>query len=314
VIVLRPGVHLVDVERSGVVESVHRGSVVLVDADGSTRSIGDTTQPIFPRSANKPLQAAGMVQAGLAGPPAWLALAAASHSGESVHLETVSAMLSEAGLDESALQCPLDWPLGDAARVAARAPSRLAMNCSGKHAAMLLTCRANGWPVHDYLALDHPLQLTLARSVSAAAEPISATGIDGCGAPLFAISLHSLALAYRALATATGGPNLEIASAMRARPDLVAGTGRSATALMTGLPGLIAKDGAEGVYAAALPDGRTVAVKIDDGAQRAAEVVIVAGLRAVGADVAAFAELGEPAVLGGDVAVGALRIRAGVLA
>jgi L-asparaginase II len=309
VIRLRPGVELVDVERSGVIESVHRGSVALIAADGSVRSLGDTDQPIFPRSSNKPLQAVGMVRAGLDGPSPWIALAAASHSGEAIHVQVVTEMLESVGLDESALQCPLDWPLGDAAKLAAVEPRRITMNCSGKHAAMLLTCRANGWPIDTYLDVDHPLQQAMYATVgSEAGEAVAATGIDGCGAPLFAISLLGLARAFARLAGATDGPERVVADAMRAHPELVGGDGRSVTTLMRSVPGLVAKDGAEGVYAAALPDGRAVAFKIDDGAQRAIDPMIVAGLQALDVDVS----LPDAVVLGGGSPVGSVRVRAGV--
>jgi L-asparaginase II len=310
VIRLRPGVPLVDVERSGVVESVHSGSVVLMSADGSIRSVGLTDQVIFPRSSNKPLQAVGMVRVGLDVPQAWLALATASHSGEAMHVELVAAMLASVGLDESALQCPPDWPIDERARLVAVEPRRITMNCSGKHAAMLLTCHANGWPTETYLQPDHPLQVAMREAVGEeAGETVSATGVDGCGAPLFAISLAGLARAFAAMATAADGPQRAVADAMRARPELVAGTGRSATLLMGALPGLIAKDGAEGVYAAALPDGRAVALKIDDGAQRAIGPVMVAALQALGVD----AELPAERVLGGGRPVGTVAVRAAAL-
>jgi L-asparaginase II len=312
-IILQPGVPLVDVERSGVVESVHRGSVVVIDSDGATRSWGDAGQPIFPRSSNKPLQAVGMVRSGLDVEADWLALAAASHSGERKHVELVRQMLAAADLDESALQCPADWPLDEAAKLAASEPRRITMNCSGKHAAMLLTCVTNGWPTETYLDPTHPLQVAMRGAVGTeAGEQVAASGVDGCGAPLFAISLTGLARAFAGIASSTSGPQQLVADAMRARPDLVAGTGRSATTLMSAVPGLIAKDGAEGVYAAALPDGRAVALKIDDGAQRATEPVLVAALRILG--VAVPDELSATAVLGGGVPVGVVRVRPGVFA
>ena len=185
------------------------------------------------------------------------------------------------------------------------------MNCSGKHAAMLLTCRANDWPAKGYLMPDHPLQQGLRHTVEDLAdEPVTAVGVDGCGAPLFAFSLLGVARAYRRIATAADGPERAVADAMRAQPHLVAGTGRLATRLMTAVPGLIAKDGAEGVFAAALPDGPSVAVKIDDGAPRAAERAVVAALRAVGVD---QPELTTAPVLGGGEPVGAIRFRSGLL-
>lgn len=304
------GVPLVDVVRSGVVESVHSGHIVVLNSDGMIE-LGAPGQPLFPRSSNKPLQAVGMLRAGLNLPPSQLALAAASHSGEQQHVDGVATMLESGGFTEEDLGCPPAWPLDDAARTQAQTPRRITMNCSGKHTAMLLTCRANNWPAKGYLAPDHPLQQGLRRAVGElAGEPVAAVGVDGCGAPLFAFSLHGVARAYQRIATAAAGPERAVADAMRAHPHLVAGTGRLATRLMTAVPGLIAKDGAEGVFAAALPDGSAVAVKIDDGAARAAERAIVAGLRAVGVD---RPELAAAPVLGGGEPVGTIRFRSGLL-
>jgi L-asparaginase II len=178
---------------------------------------------------------------------------------------------------------------------------------------MLLTCRVNGWPTKSYLDPDHPLHRSLRTTVEdLAGEPVPAVGVDGCGAPLFALSLVGLARAYRRIATAESGPERDVADAMRAHPDLVGGTGRAATRLMAGIPGLIAKDGAEGVFAVALPDGAAVTVKIDDGAQRAAERAVVAGLRTVTAALV-LDELATASVPGGGETVGEIRFRPGLL-
>jgi len=315
VITLRPGVAMVDVERSGVVESVHSGHLIIVDAAGEVvAKLGDPAQPIFPRSSNKPLQAVGMVRLGLDVPPEQLALATASHSGEPRHVELVGAMLASGGFDEDDLACPPSWPLGEAALEAwiasGRPRGRICMNCSGKHAAMLLTCRVNGWDASDYRDPAHPLQQGLRATVEdLACEPVAAVGVDGCGAPLFAFSLVGVARAFARIASASDGPERAVADAMRARPDLVGGVDRVVTALMHAVPGLVAKDGAEGVFAAALPDGAAVALKIDDGASRAAGLAVVAGLRRLGVT----ADVAETPVLGGGVPVGRLRFRGGLL-
>src|SRR6185437_2906907 len=205
---LSDGVRLVEVERSSVVESVHAGHLVVLDADGDVSfQLGDPGQPIFPRSTLKPVQAVGMVQAGLRLPPAELALAAASHSGSPTQLRLIAGMLAEAGLVEDDLDCPPELPSGIAERrqylASGQVERRLAMNCSGKQTAMLLTCLAHSndpdqdWPLSGYLAPSHPLQQALAGTVADfAGEPIRSVGVDGCGAPLFAISLLGLARAF----------------------------------------------------------------------------------------------------------------------
>lgn len=316
---LTPGVLLVEVTRGGHVESVHQGSVIALRADGSTAlALGDVTGHTFPRSSNKPLQAVGMLEAGwVPADTQELALAAASHSGEPRHLDVVRRMLGS--LQERSLGCPpalpLDTTTAYAVVAAGGGPTRLQMNCSGKHAAMLATCVAAGWPLADYLSPEHPLQVHLTATVARlSGEPDPPIVIDGCGAPQHGLSLPGLARAFSRIVTAGDGtPERRVADAVRAHPGLVGGTGRDVTALMESVPGLLAKDGAEGVYAAALPDGSAVALKIDDGASRARTPVLVEALRALGADVSALGELAELAVLGGDQQVGAVRI-AGALA
>jgi L-asparaginase II len=223
-------------------------------------------------------------------------------------------MLGAAGLDAGALGCPPALPQHEATRAtwiaADRPPDRLAMNCSGKHAAMLLTCRVNGWDASNYRDPAHPLQQGLRATVEdLAGEPVAAVGVDGCGAPLFAFSLVGVARAFARIASASDGPERSVADAMRARPDLVGGVDRVVTALMDSVPGLVAKDGAEGVFAAALRDGAAVALKIDDGASRAAGLAVVAGLRRLRVTVA----LAATPVLGGGVPVGSMRFRDGLV-
>jgi L-asparaginase II len=309
---IQPGVPLVEVVRSGVVESLHTGHLLVVGPDGNTvLAVGDVTQPIFGRSSVKPLQAVGMLRAGFDPSPTDLALGTASHSGSARHRALIEATLTDAGLTEGDLDCPADLPIGVQEQrdylAAGLTESRLAMNCSGKHAAMLRTCLVNGWPVSGYLAPSHPLQRALAATVSElSGEPIATTGVDGCGAPLFAISLTGLATAFARIARATTGPESRVAEAMRTHPELVAGDGRSATRLMQGIGGLIAKDGAEGVFAAALPDGGAVACKIVDGSSRAADRVVVQGLRRLGVSAAVLDDLESEVLLGGGVPVGAI--------
>lgn len=309
---IKQGVPLVEVMRSGVVESIHTGHLLVLDADGSLRySAGDPDQSIFARSSLKPLQAVGMVRAGLRLAAPELALATASHSGSPLHRNLIEQMLGSAGLSPQDLDCPPDLPVGVPERraylAAGLTESKLAMNCSGKHAAMLLTCLANDWPISGYLAPNHPLQQALATTVAElTGRGIGATGVDGCGAPLFATSLRGLATAFAAIAT---GPAAlaDVAEAMRSNPELVGGEHRRATVLMASVAGLIAKDGAEGVFAAALPDGGAVALKIDDGATRAADVAVVQALRHLGVNSAALDELMLTPLLGGSGVVGSIR-------
>jgi L-asparaginase II len=276
-------------------------------------AVGRPAAPVLPRSANKPLQAAGMRAAGLALEGPLLALAAASHSGEAHHLAGVQEILDGAGVDASALGCPADLPYGLEARLAwvrsGRGPERVAMNCSGKHAAMLATCVTRGWPVATYLDPEHPLQEVLRSFVEErAGARVATVAVDGCGAPLFGLSLTALARAVRSLVVADpGDPGRAVADAMRAHPDYVGGTGREVTALMSGVPGLLAKDGAEAVFVAALDDGRTVVLKIEDGSARACLPVLVAALRALGVADDALQGLAETPVLGGGRPVGSVR-------
>ena len=307
-----------EVVRSGYVEGRHHGSVLALRPDGSVAlAVGDVDRPIFPRSSNKPLQAVALLEAGW--DPAddqQLVLGCASHSGESRHLDVVRRSLG--GLPQDALGCPPSLPLSTEAAHALLAagggPTRLHMNCSGKHAAMLATCVANGWPTEGYLAQDHPVQrAVLAGLEGLAGERVAHVAVDGCGAPQHALSLRALARAFGALASAQDGAQHRTATAIRAEPWLIGGTGRDVTALIEGVPGLVAKDGAEGVWAAALPDGSAIALKIEDGADRARTPVLVAALRALGVQAPLLDELQSTPVLGGGVPVGEVRV-AGELA
>ncbi|RSN51953.1 asparaginase [Actinomadura sp. WAC 06369] len=287
---------LVEVERSGFVESRHRGAAVGLAVDG-TQAVraGSVEEPIFPRSANKPLQAVAMLRSGLELEGELLALAAGSHSGEDFHVEGVEKILAGAGLTADDLRCPESWPIDPGAARTCAAPSRIRMNCSGKHAAMLATCVAADWPTATYLDPGHPLQLAVRDVVEElAGEPVAAVGVDGCGAPLFAVSTLGVARSYRALVLAA--PDAAeglVADAMRTHPQWTSGTEREERRLMDAVPGLLVKCGAEGVDAFALADGRAGAVKIDDGAMRARTPVTVALLRALAASAAGGA--GAPA-------------------
>ena len=297
--------------RSGFVESVHHGSVVALDADGSTLlAVGDVAGPIFPRSSSKPIQALAMLRAGLDLDGELLAMAAASHSGERFHLDNVRRILAGAGLTEQDLQNTPDLPYDETERTewiaAGRKATSLAQNCSGKHSAMLATCVAAGWDTATYRDPQHPLQQLMEQTLAdVSGESVAATGIDGCGAPVMAVSLTGLARAFSRIAAAPKGTDeAKVADAMRAFPECIGGTRRDVTTLMRGVPGLIAKDGAESVYAVGLPDGRAIALKIADGGQRARPVVMVAALRRLGIDSDVFDTMAYAPVLGHGHMVG----------
>jgi L-asparaginase II len=300
--------------RSGLVESIHHGSVIALNRDGTVaQAVGETDVPMYPRSANKPGQAAAMVRHGLPLDGELLALAAASHSGEDFHLKGAQRILAAADLDESALQNTPGWPIDELARLAyirrGHEPSSLADNCSGKHAAMLVTCTINGWPTDSYREPEHPLQAAIAAELGRlAGEPVVHIGMDGCGAPLFALTLTGLARAFRSLALAEpGSPERQVVDAIQAHPEWTSGTSRDEAKLIRAVPGLFGKAGAEGVYAVALDDGRAVALKIADGQARARPVVMAAALRRLGLDHPVLEELSHAPVLGHGEPVGEIR-------
>jgi L-asparaginase II len=297
--------------RSGFTEGVHLGHAVVVDPTGVVvRQWGDPDHVIFPRSSNKPAQATAMVRHGLDLPEHLLALSAASHSGERFHVAGVHEILDVAGLDERALQTPADFPLDPRARDAwvsdGRRAAPIAMNCSGKHAAMLLTCTVNGWPIETYRHIDHPLQQSIRWQLEAlAGEQVEHVGIDGCGAPVLSLTVTGLARSLsRAVQGEPDSPSRRVTSAMAAYPDFVGGTNRDVTAFMRSVPGLVAKDGAEGVYVASLPDGTAVAIKAEDGSERARQVALATILVGLGVDRAPLEGLLTIPVLGGGAVVG----------
>ncbi|MFD1661791.1 asparaginase [Streptomyces caeni] len=306
-----PVAHLI---RGGIVEGVHYGSVVVLGADGRTQlRLGDIEAAFHPRSALKPVQAVAMVRAGLPLTGELLSLAAASHSGEERHLAGVRRILGAAGVTEDDLRNVPDLPYDPVVRDVwvreGRPPSRLAQNCSGKHAAMLYTCKVNGWPLEDCLDPAHPLQRAVAGTVEdLTGQTVAGVTVDGCGAPLFSVSLYGLARAVaRITAAPAGTPEARVADAMRAHAEMASGSGRDIAALMRAVPGLLAKDGFEGVQVAALPDGRAVAVKIADGADRARVPVAAAALARAGVDPAALAAFAGEPLLGGGEPVGRVR-------
>jgi L-asparaginase II len=312
-------VPLVRVVRSGLVESVHYGHVAVCDADGRLlASVGDPGRVVFSRSSMKPLQASvSLRRIANALPDDLVAIACASHNGEPEHVRTVRRLLRAGGIREGALACPPAYPSrrSDAARVPR--PRRIFHNCSGKHAGMLAGARAEGWKLDTYLEPSHPLQREITRAIRRATgvedPPI---GVDGCGLPVHGVPLRAMAMLYARLARPDRlGPwratVQRAVAAMRAHPFLVAGTGRLDTALMPVVPEVLSKGGAEALACAAiLTDGIGVAVKIDDGGDRAAGPALVRVLALLGAvddeSEAALAATARPDVLGGGRPVGAL--------
>jgi L-asparaginase II len=312
---------LVEVWRSGFLESVHRGAFVVLDAAGAvTFAAGAVDRPILPRSSNKPVQATALIAAGWSPASAReLAIGAGSHNGEDGHRETVAGMLAAVGLGPDDLGCPPALPMHDPTWAewtsAGRAPERLAMGCSGKHAAMLSACVAAGWPTEGYLERDHTLQQAIeARLAEAAGEPVTAVVVDGCGAPQHALSVTGLARGVLSLVQAAEGTReRSVADAMRAEPWFVAGTGREDTELMQALPGLLVKGGADGVHVAALPGRGAVAFKLDDGGDRGRTPALSAGLRRLGVTAQELSRWLLTPVSGGDGVVGEIRSAPSVL-
>lgn len=290
--------------RSGLDESIHWGAVVALAVDGSIAwSAGDPDVVIYPRSSLKPLQAAAMVGAGLQLDDRQLAVVGASHDGCAEHLDVVRSILTGAGLREDDLENTPTLPLNPDARDdmvrAGESPASILQNCSGKHAAMLATSVLHGWPTAGYVAEDHPVQRLIDDHIARVAGGVHHVGVDGCGAPAAAVSLGGLARAVRRLAV----DGHDVYRSMVAHPDLVGGPSRDVTVLMRQVPGLLAKDGADGVYVAAMPDGRAVAVKVADGGERARRPVMVAALASLGVDVGPA----EVPVLGHGRPVGEVR-------
>jgi L-asparaginase II len=268
---------------------------------------------MFPRSSTKPIQALAMVRAGLSLPTEQLALVCSSHNGESIHQKTVLEILATVGLDESALGNTADYPMHThSAHEAIRGgkkKSPLQMGCSGKHSGMLVTCAINGWPLDTYLQQDHPLQKAITAAVAdVTGQDAFAIGIDGCGAPAHVVELIGLARAMRAMAVGDAGVSgTAIYEAMSQFPYMVGGDKRDVTTIVSGIPGLFAKDGADAVYAAAMSDGRAVALKMSDGFGRGSPTVLLAALTKLGVDISGVDASVQEVVYGHGRPVGAVR-------
>jgi len=316
-------VELAVVERNGFIESRHAGSAIVLTPEGEVlRSLGDVRTPVFPRSALKPFQAVAVMTSGVVLRGEDAAIAMASHSGTAAHVALVRGLLDREGLSASALGCPPALPGDRTAREqllrSGGSAERIFMTCSGKHAAMLLACVQNGWPVEGYLSPEHPLQKKILDVLERlTGERPAASAVDGCGAPVHAISLTGLARGVQKVTTAqTSSPfalyreAAELAEAARAHPWAVAGPGQPDTVAIERL-GVFAKFGAEGVMVMTAPNGTTVALKVLDGSSRASTIValrLLADAKALDHDDVdlARAEL-DLWVMGGDRPVGEIR-------
>lgn len=317
-------VELAVVERSGFIESRHIGSAAVVTPEGELLlGLGDVQTPIFPRSTLKPFQTIASLGAGAELTEEQVAIASASHGGTPRHVALVRDILAKVGLDDRALGCPADWPLDRASRDglvrAGEQQQAVCMNCSGKHAAMLAACVAQGWPIDSYLAPEHPLQIAVREVIERlTTERPAASGVDGCGAPVHAISLTGLARGIARIRTANASSPFalfrnaaRVTSACLAHGWAVDGPGRPNTVVIEEL-GVLAKTGAEGVLTMAAPDGTTVALKMLDGNARAATLVglqllVTAGVVPV-AEVQRIVPRLDLEVLGRGAQVGAIRI------
>ena len=294
-----PAPELVRIIRGPLVECVHRGHVAVWHHDsGLIAGWGNTGDSILPRSAMKMMQALPLVESGAADAAGLcdrrLALACASHKGAAIHTDMVTTWLSEIGRRESDLRCGPQVPDDmDASRALIRAnaiPDQRHNNCSGKHTGFLTLARHLG-AGPEYLEIDHPVQRAIRATVAEVTdEPCDSYAIDGCSAPNFALSLEGFArgLAAFAASDAVGGVRgaamARLIGAMMTHPEYVSGEGYACTSLMRATGGRAAiKTGAEGVYAAIIPESRLgIALKIEDGATRASEAVIAALLEGVG--------------------------------
>lgn len=320
---VRDAVELAVVERSGFVESRHAGAAVVLSPEGEmVAAHGNADALILPRSSLKPLQAVAAVTAGAALEGEQLALGTASHTGTHRHVEVVREVLAAGGLTEDDLACPPAWPSDAAARrdlISDHADqSRIRMNCSGKHALMLRACVATQWPTTRYLEPTHPLQVHIREVVERlTGEKVAHTSVDGCGAPVFALTLTGLARGIHRIGSASERSPFALhrvagtlVRAVRENPWTIAGPGEPDTIAIETL-GVFAKGGAEGVMVMVAPNGATVALKMLDGNGRAATLVAATLLARVGAlgeaDVAALASALPLAVLGGGEPVGAIR-------
>jgi L-asparaginase II len=298
---------LVEVVRNNLVESVHSGHLAILDSDGkSILEIGDQDFLVYPRSAIKAIQASAMVRHGLSLDDELLALVCASHAGSQIHQANALKILAVGGLTETALANTPDKPLGISERKewGEKKPTSLAANCSGKHAGMVVTAAVNGWDVGSYKEPNHPLQVACREELEIlSGEKISTIAVDGCGAPLFALSFSGLVKAIHQLMVSEDPIHQRVTNACRKYPEMVSGAGRLPTVAMQKVNGLFVKDGAEGVMVAGLESGETIAWKMSDGSQRGAGALLSAALEHLGI----VMDFERENVMGGGQVVGEIR-------
>lgn len=288
----------VAVRRGAILESVHEVHAVAVRGGTMVAAVGEPSLMASLRSSAKPFQALPLARAYESLDEEQLAIAAASHFGTPRHVEVVRSLLAATGGHEEELRCGVQR---------GRPPEPVFHNCSGKHAAMIAVCRANGWPVDGYRRSDHPLQRLLLDEIADAAElepDEVATGLDGCGVVAFGVTLERAARAFSRLEELDGGPR--IVAAMRAHPELVGGEGSTDTELMRANSGAVAKGGAEGLMCVLSPDGRGLALKVADGTSRALRPALAAFGAGLGLALPVFAEVTTPNVDGEAAATIAL--------
>ncbi len=312
------------VVRSGFTESRHIGSAAVTGPDGGlVHAVGDPGAPVYARSALKPFQAIASLTAGAPLRGAQVAIAAGSHAGSFEHMTVVAGMLEEAGLTPEDLACPPAYPSDPRARAyllgREKPKQRIAMNCSGKHAAFLRACVENGWDTAGYLDPGHPLQRLVMEVIEETTGAAPAhVGVDGCGAPVAALPLEALARGYGRLGSAIRNIGAEartatLATAMVDYPEMVEGPGRPDTVVSEELD-VVAKLGAEGILAVGTREGAGVAVKVLDGSARATTLVALTLLARSGFlpgdRVEAVLERVVRPVLGGEEPVGGIELGA----
>lgn len=307
-------VELAVLERSGFDESRHYGAGVVVDADGAIlRSVGDAAASIYPRSTMKPFQALAIRRAGARFEGAQYALTTASHVGTARHREAVRSMLATFGFEPSTLLCPASFPIDAASARLLTEPTTLAMECSGKHAGMLAACDTNGWDAASYLDPTHPMQVGVVNELQErTGETVDLIGADGCGTPVYPVTLAGLARGIAHIVNDDDADARELVTAALDNPWAIDGEGYP-NATTIGRLRIFAKLGTEGVMVMGVPGRGAVAVKMLDGNLRAGSLAALRLLTAeqlVDADAAAdVIDAVTPAITSRGAVVG--RIRAG---